>query len=275
MTAATSTLTTLPTGRLFSRVGRSVRAIARTLFPFVALVGVWQLVAWTEMFPATFFPPPASVLSATVRMAQDGSLLQATGITLERLLKGAGIGLGLGIALAVFFASLPRVWRYVRPTSNYLEAMGEIGWLPVFVLWTGYGEPAIVSTVAYTVVFPVLLSTLRSFTTVPATLSGSIQTLGGTQVHVFTNVLLPGAMPGIITGFRAGMGFAWRTVILAEFLIARDGLGVLIFSARSLSQIDKIMAGMIVIGLLWLATDQLLLKRVEMRTVERWGTQTR
>lgn len=208
-------------------------------------------------------------------MVRDGSLLHATWVTVERLVTGASIGLVLGIVLAVAFAWLSRTWRYLRPTVNYLEAMGEIGWLPVFVLWVGYGEPAIVATVAYTVVFPVLFSTLRSFTTVPGSLIGSVKTLGGSQQHILTNVLLPGAMPGIITGFRAGMGFAWRTVILAEFLIAREGLGVLIFSARSLSQIDKIMAGMVVIGILWLATDQLLLKRLEARTVERWGTQAR
>lgn len=273
--SASGALPAVPASAALRRVGRWLRSVARMLFPFAVLIGVWELVVLAELFPRNFFPPPQEVLAAGVQMLRDGSLLHATGVTLDRLLKGASIGLAVGILLAVAFAWLSRTWRYLRPTVNYLEAMGEIGWLPVFVLWTGYGEPAIVSTIAYTVVFPVLFSTLRSFNTVPANLSGSIRTLGGTQGHVLTDVLLPGAMPGIITGFRAGMGFAWRTVILAEFLIARDGLGVLIFSARSLSQIDKIMAGMIVIGILWLATDQLILKRIEARTVERWGTQTR
>jgi taurine transport system permease protein len=247
----------------------------RTLFPFAVLAGVWELVVLIQLFPRHFFPPPSDVLAAGVQMALDGSLLLATRITIERLLEGASIGLGLGVLLAIAFAWLPRGWRYLRPSINYFEAMGEIGWLPVFVLWAGYGEPAIIATVAYTVVFPVLFSTLRAFHSAPASLMDSVRTLGGNRLDVLSNVLLPAAMPGIITGLRAGMGFAWRTVILAEFLIARRGLGVVIFAARTLSQVDVIMAGMIVIGILWLASDQLILKRLEARTVERWGTQTR
>lgn len=250
-------------------------AAGRTLVPFVALIAVWQLIGLANLFPESFFPTPLKVLSSGSQMLRDGSLLSATSVTIERLTKGAGLGLGLGILLAIGFAGLPRVWDYLRPTIVYFEAMGEIGWLPVFLLWVGYGEPAIVATVAYTVVFPVLFSSLRSFQTAPESFVGSVKTLGGTERHVLTNVLLPWAMPGMITGLRAGMGFAWRTVILAEFLVAREGLGVIIFSARSLSQVDKIVAGMIVIGILWLATDQLILKPIEARTVERWGTQSR
>ena len=275
MSASSTVLTQVPAGNSFRRLRMSVFAAALVLFPFLVLVSAWELITLTAAFPSHFFPSPLEVLAAGSQMMRDGSLLHATSVTVARLVKGVGVGLTLGIFLAIAFAWLPRSWSYLRPPINYLEAMGEIGWLPVFILWVGYGDSAIVATVAYTVVFPVLFSTLRSFQTAPESLIESVRTLGGTKRHVLTNVLLPWAAPGIITGLRAGMGFAWRTVILAEFLVARDGLGVMIFSARSLSQVDKIMAGMIVIGILWLVTDQLLLKPLEARTVERWGIQTR
>ena len=95
--------------------------------------------------------------------------------------------------------------------------------------------------------------------------------LGAGRWAMLTEVLLPGALPNIVTGIRTGLGFAWRGLIAAEMIATNVGLGYMLFVARDYYKTEVIVLGMIVIGLLWLAIDRLLLAPLERATVERWG----
>ena len=243
----------------------------RNLAPFAVLIAVWQVAVSLALWPPSFLPAPAAIPAAAVDLIVNGSLLPQGGETFTRVVMGAALGFVLGVAAAVALALMPRVWASLHDVINYLQAVGEIGWLPLLILWVGFNDRTIVITIAYTVFFPIFYGTLSGFRSVPPNLINSVRTLGATPWHVVREVLLPGSLPAMITGFRAGMGFGWRTVILAEMLVAQSGLGVMLFNARSFFRVDYIVVGMIVAGVLWLATDKLVLQPLEVRTIERWG----
>jgi taurine transport system permease protein len=98
-----------------------------------------------------------------------------------------------------------------------------------------------------------------------------VRTLGGSRRDVVLHVLIPGALPSIVTGLRLAIGFGWRALIAAEMIATSTGLGFLIYNASNFHQTDTILVGIIAIGLLWLVTDRLLLQPLERRTIERWG----
>lgn len=248
-------------------------ALARNLGPFIPLIVAWQVLVLLEIWPKSFLPPPASVPRAFGFLVTDSDLPSQVLRTIYRVVMGGLLGLSLGVILGAMISTSSWLHNALRGLIDYLQAVGEIGWLPLFIIWSGFGDRTIILTVAYTVFFPVFFGTVAGVLAVPRSLTYSVLTLGGRRQHLLREVLLPGSLPAIITGFRVGMGFGWRTVILAEMLIAQIGLGVVMFHARSFFKVDWILAGMVVAGLLWLLTDRFVLQPLEARTIQRWGIQ--
>lgn len=250
-----------------------LRSAIANLGPFVPLLVIWQLAATFELWPRAFLPLPSKVLDAATDLTKTGALPEQVGQTLLRVAAGTALGLSLAVVCAILLALVPWLLDALQDVIRYLQAVGEIGWLPILILWSGFNDRTIVLVICYTVFFPVFYGTLSGFRSIPGNLVGSVQTLGGNRWTLVREVLLPGSMPMMITGLRAGMGFGWRTVIMAEMLVAQTGLGVMLFNARSFFRIDQIIVGMIVAGVLWLIMDRLLLRPLEFRTIRRWGIQ--
>jgi NitT/TauT family transport system permease protein/taurine transport system permease protein len=121
------------------------------------------------------------------------------------------------------------------------------------------------------VFFIVAYNTLLGVSTIPLTVRNAAASLGAGRTAMLTEVLLPGALPNIVTGIRTGLGFAWRGLIAAEMIATNLGLGYMLFVARDFYRTEVIVLGMIVIGVLWLLLDRLVLAPLERRTIERWG----
>jgi NitT/TauT family transport system permease protein/taurine transport system permease protein len=164
------------------------------------------------------------------------------------------------------------VARLLAPLINFLYAIVEVAWIPLFVIWWGYGIKAILVSLIYVVMFPVLYNTIVGIRTVPQVYVNAVRSLGGSRIQVIREVLLPAALPNIITGFRVGAGFAFRGLIFAEMIAAKTGLGYLIFEGTAHHQTARTVVGMICMGVLWLLVDNVYLKPFERTTVERWGT---
>lgn len=243
------------------------------LLSFLPLLMIWQLLVNWQIWPPSFLPAPIVIPKAFLALVTESMLIQQVLLTILRVVSAALIGLILGIACGVLVSINKIIYIFSHDLIDYLQAIGEIGWLPLLVLWSGFNDRTILIAIGYTVFFPIFYGTISGFRQVPENLINSVRTLGGNKKEIIINVLLPGALPAIITGFRTGMGFGWRTVILAEMLIAQSGLGVLLFNARQFYRVDWIIVGMIVAGLIWLGMDNLLLRPLEIRTIQRWGIQ--
>ncbi len=250
-----------------------VATVLRNVGPFIPLVVLWQALVWLQVWPPSFLPAPASLGPAFASLAERSNLAGQLSLTVYRVGAAAVIGLSAGVLAGAVVGTNRLLYVSLRGLIDYLQAVGEIGWLPLFILWSGFNDRTIILTVGYTIFFPVFYGTVSGLLTVPKNLSDSVLTLGGHRWHVLREVLLPGALPAIITGLRVGMGFGWRTVILAEMLVAQAGLGVLMFQARSFFRVDWILVGMVLSGMLWLLTDRYVLLPLEARTIQRWGIQ--
>src|SRR2546430_17105424 len=119
--------------------------------------------------------------------------------------------------------------------------------------------------------FIVTYNTLLGVSIIPREVRNAAASLGAGRFAMLTEVLLPGALPNIVTGMRTGLGFAWRGLIAAEMIATNVGFGYMLFVARDFYRTEAIVFGMIVIGVLWLLIDRLMLVPLERATIERWG----
>ncbi len=252
-------------------VNSKLKSILNNLIPFLPLLLLWQYLFTMKIVPPSFLPSPLAIPKAFVQLIFDDNLGAQVGVTLYRVLFAAIFGLVIGIASGILISTSKFLYKITRDLIDFLQAVGEIGWLPLLVIWSGFNDRTIMIAIGYTIFFPIFYGTISGFQQIPKNLIDSIRTLGGNKKDIILHVMLPGALPSIITGFRTGVGFGWRTVILAEMLIAQSGLGVTLFYARQFFRVDWVFVGMILSGLIWLTMDNVLLKPLEARTIQRWG----
>jgi taurine transport system permease protein len=245
--------------------------IFRIVLSFAPLVIVWWLLTYLEVWPRLYFPPPSEVVGAFFELIKNGALPIHIFASLRSFAVAAVLAVAAGIALGVLMGTNKYAYRFLLPLVSYFQSIAEIGWLPLVIIWIGYGFTSIVIVIFYTIVLTVALNTMVGVRQVPKNLVNSIKTLGGNWSDITFSVYLPGALPGIVTGTRLGLGYGWRALIAAEILVGQEGLGFMIFDARQFQATDQILLGMVIMGLLWLTTDRLILKPIEVETIERWG----
>lgn len=250
--------------------GAAIAAV-RGAVPFAAILIVWTLAARARLVPPVFLPPPGEVAETAWEMLRDGSLWVNIGASLARVLVAALISVPVGVALGIFVGLQRWLAPVVEPIVGFFNALSGIAWLPLAVTWFGLGWVSVTFILCNTIFFLVFFNTLVGVRTVPRIFEQAVHTLGGSRRHVIQQVLIPAAMPNIVTGIRMSIGFGWRALIAAEMIATSTGLGFLIYNASNFHQSDTILVGILTIGILWLATDRLALQPLERWTVERWG----
>jgi taurine transport system permease protein len=239
--------------------------------PFALLLVLWAvLIPYFDVSPR-LFPHLTSVAQAGVEGIQDGTLIQHIGASLLRVAVGTVLALLVAIPLGVAMGVSPVVSSFLTPLFRFFSVLAGIAWIPIATLWFGYGFGAITFVIFNAVFFIVAYNTLLGVSTIPLHVRNAAASLGAGRWAMLTEVLLPGALPNIVTGVRTGLGFAWRGLIAAEMIATNVGLGYMLFVARDFYKTEVIVLGMIVIGVLWLLLDRLLLAPIERATIERWG----
>ena len=241
------------------------------LAPFAVLLVLWAVFVPYFNINPRLFPHLGSVMQAGIEGIQDGSLFQHIGASLLRVLVGTVLALMAAIPLGVVMGVSPIVSTFLTPLLRFFSVLAGIAWIPIATLWFGYGFGAITFVIFNAVFFIVTYNTLLGVSTIPLQVRNAAASLGAGRWAMLTEVLLPGALPNIVTGIRTGLGFAWRGLIAAEMIATNVGLGYMLFVARDFYRTEVIVLGMIVIGVLWLLLDRMLLAPLERATIERWG----
>mgnify|MGYP000406874901 CR=1 FL=1 len=239
--------------------------------PFLLLIGAWWATVRISGVPLRVFPAPADVAQALEAQARTGSLMIHVSASLRRVVVGASLAIAASIPLGVAIGTNRNVAALFTPILRFFSVLAGIAWIPLATLWFGYGFGAITFIIFNAVFFIVLYNTILGVTRIPQPLRDAARSLGANRRQVLVEVLLPGALPNIVTGIRTGMGFAWRGLIAAEIIATNAGLGYMLFLARDFYRTEVIVLGMILIGVIWVLLDRLLLAPVERRTIERWG----
>jgi NitT/TauT family transport system permease protein/taurine transport system permease protein len=239
--------------------------------PFVLLVLVWAAVVRFYHVPLRVFPAPTDVAGALLQQARSGALAGHIWQSLRRVLVGTTLAVASSIPLGIAISTNRHVAALFTPILRFFSVLAGIAWIPLATLWFGYGFGAITFIIFNAVFFIVLYNTILGVTSIPQVLRDAARSLGANRWQVLTEVLLPGALPNIVTGIRTGMGFAWRGLIAAEIIATNAGLGYMLFLARDFYRTEVIVLGMILIGAIWVLLDRLILAPIERRTIERWG----
>lgn len=241
------------------------------LLPFAVLLALWAVLVPALNVNPRLFPTLGSVVAAGLESIRDGTLPAHIGASLLRVFVGTVLALAAAIPLGVLMGVSPVVSTFLTPLFRFFSVLAGIAWIPIASLWFGYGFGAITFVIFNAVFFIVTYNTLLGVSTIPLHVRNAAASLGAGRTAMLTEVLLPGALPNIVTGIRTGLGFAWRGLIAAEMIATNVGLGYMLFVARDFYRTEVIVLGMIVIGVLWLLLDRLLLAPLERRTIERWG----
>lgn len=258
-------------------VARGGRVTARLsaafwfVVPFVALCGVWAAVVAGTGAPLRIFPQITDVGRALADMWGSGALLEHVGASLQRVTIGVVVALVTALPFGIALGSSARLSAFFSPLLRFSVALAGIAWIPLATLWLGYGNRAVIFIVWNAMFFALTYNTVLGVRRIPTELLRAARSMGTSKPRMFLEVLLPGALPSIVTGLRVGLGYGWRGLVAAEIIATQAGLGYTLFLARKYFETDVIIAVMIIIGLLWLAMDRLLLAPLERRTIERWG----
>ncbi|QCI67400.1 ABC transporter permease [Phreatobacter stygius] len=264
---------------LLKAYGAYVRTTARfpvlqSIVPFVPLIVLWAVVADAGLFPRAFFPGPIDVIRAFGDLMYKGILPDYLADSVGRLVVGAAAGMAIGIPLGLLVGLNARAHALLSPILLFFQAIGDIAWLPILIIWFGFGFTTMTFVIVYTVLFPVVLNTVLGVRSVKQDLTRAAQCLGASPPRILWEVVLPGALPNIVTGLRNGLGYGWRALIAAEMIVGTSGIGFLMFDARRAGSVVEIVLGMIVLGILWYIVDAWVLAPIERATGQRWGLVT-
>jgi NitT/TauT family transport system permease protein len=253
------------------------RQIAAGMVVPIGLITLWQTAAtlgWTNehvlpspwavvlrwvayLLPQT---PFAEATNGWLAWAFSGELLIDAMGSMYRVVVGFLVGAGLALPLGLMMGASPRVYAWLNPLAQVLRPIPPIAYIPLAILWFGLGNPPAIFLIAIGAFFPVLINTIAGVRQVDSIYIRAARNLGANQRTLFLRVMLPAAVPYILSGVRIGIGTAFIVVIVSEMIAVNNGLGFRILEAREYFWSDKIIAGMITIGMLGLAIDTFITK---------------
>ena len=247
------------------RVGGEL--LAHVVLP-IGLLVVWQVAADHGLISPSSFPAPLSMARMLWSDALSGKLETDLLASLQRVVWGLVIGSALGIVTGLAMGMSQTIDRLLTISVQVLRAIPPITWIGFAILWFGLGDRPAIFLIALGVVFPMLLNTYAGVRQVDRIYIRAARNVGADGWMLFKDVVLPAAMPSVLTGLRVSIGLAWILMVVGELVGAPSGLGATLMRAQDYAQTDRMLAYMLVIGFCGYLSD-LLVARVS-RHVLRW-----
>ncbi|MFF5875519.1 ABC transporter permease [Streptomyces californicus] len=245
---------------LLRRIGLRVLALA-------VLLGLWQTVTALQLWSPVLVPSPAAVWQALletsgthdgVRGYQGHTLVEHLGISLRRILIGAGAGVAAGLVLGVLMGTLPWVRVVLEPAVAFLRTLPPLAYFSLLIIWFGIDEAPKLWLLAIAAMPPVAVATASAVASAPTALVEAARAIGARRRQVVTSVVLPSALPEILVGVRLAFGIAYSSVVAAETVNGLPGIGGLIRDAQRYNQSDTVVLGLFAIGVSGLLIDAAL-----------------
>ncbi|MFL6290442.1 MAG: ABC transporter permease [Thermoanaerobaculia bacterium] len=225
-------------------------------------------VKWTG---SDIFPTPEMVVTGTVELARKGVLLKYVVASLFRVSTGYLLAVFIGIPLGLLMGWFGRARLAFNPAIQVLRPISPIAWIPIAILWFGVSDLAPIFLIFLASLFPITTAAMAAVQNIQLVYIRAARNFGITGLALFKKVVLPAALPQILTGLRLALGVAWLVVVAAEMIAVNSGLGYLIIDARNAGKrYDLVVAGMVMIGLIGLVLD-VLVRRLERLEEVRWG----
>jgi ABC-type nitrate/sulfonate/bicarbonate transport system permease component len=220
-------------------------------------VALWTFLAWWVGKPA-FLPSPMKTLSGAVELIRSGELQADVIVSFTRIIVGFTIGTAIGIPLGLLMGISPFIRIFMDPYVEFFRFIPPIAFVTLAVIWFGLGETSKIVLIVYTTLFMVAINTMIGVLGVEPDKRFAALCLGASKVQVFFHVVIPAVIPDIVTGMKIAMGNSFMTVVSAEMVAAKSGIGFLIFNSRLFLLTEWIFVGIITLGLMGFITDRAL-----------------
>ena len=248
------------------------RADVSTALLFLGgLVAVWQILSSLGLWDPLVFPSPWEVTTSLGESLASGRLPIAIGISMKRLMIGYSVSLVVGVILGTLLGRSETLRGTVGLLLLGLQTLPSICWLPLALLWFGLSEAAIFFVVLMGSVLSIATATEAGVRNVPPLYVRAARSMGAKGLTLYRTVMIPAALPQILTGAKLGWSFAWRSLMAAELLFVSGGLGQMLTMGRELHDMALVLAVMVVIVMLGLSVERLFFGRTEEALRFRWG----
>jgi NitT/TauT family transport system permease protein len=252
-----------------------IEKFEKYLWPLVTLVvviTVWHVAV--KVSKTNVFPSPLAVLLGFRELARRGVLLRYAGASLFRVGAGYGLALVLGIPAGLFLGWKRAAATAANPVIQLLRPISPLAWIPVSIVLFGVSNFATVFLIFLASFFPIVVATMNGVRGIPSMYLRAGRNFDLSPLARFGRVVLPAALPQVLTGLRIALGIAWLVVVAAEMIAVDSGLGYLVIDSRNAGKrYDLVVAAMILIGGIGILLN-VLVKRIERLRSVRWGFRT-
>ena len=244
-----------------------LRTAALVLAPWALILAIWYAVAYSGLVSPALLPKPHQVLARFRELVRD-RLPMDVWMSTQRVFLGVALGITLAVPVGFVLGWYKAVRTFIDPVINFFRALPPIALIPLVIVYFGIGELAKVAILFYASFFAGVIVMYEGIAQISPIYVRVARTLGATDGEIFRKVIVPLAVPHMLTALRVALGVAWATLVASELIAAQQGLGALIQNASNFFQLDIIYLGIICIGFVALAMDTAL--RILARRLVSW-----
>jgi len=237
-----------------SRLGAGGLQLLSWLAP-VLLVIVWESLAQAGWLSPQVLPAPSKIIRTAFKLATTGTLLNDLGVSLLRAAAGFAIGAAVGTGLGILVGFSRIAEAAIDRSVQMIRAIPFLAALPLVIVWLGVGEAEKIFLVALGVTFPIYINTVLGIRQVDPKLLELGRVQGLSSIQLISRIILPGALPSILTGVRYALATAWLALVVAETIGAQSGIGFLAMDAREFLRTDVIFLTIVIYALIGIAAD--------------------
>ncbi len=231
-------------------------AADKGILTWILLFSIWGLASLA--YTVDFLPSPLETVAGAKEIILDGTLAKFVAISSQRVLWGWSLGILFAVPAGLIIGRLELLRRIFEPLIDFLRFIPAIGFLTLFLMWFGAGEQSKVVLIFYATVFVILINTIVGVLSIDKNRLQAARSLGASEFQIIYSVLIPSALPHIFTGIRLGLGGAFTSIVAAEMLAAKEGIGFLIYTSRLYFRTDWIFVGLLTLGLMGYVSDRLI-----------------
>lgn len=245
-------------------------AIKRTIF-FLILIAIWQVIFSLEIWPKSMIPSPFSVAHTLYAGFKDMTLVYDLVASFRHLFIGLFLSIIIGTGIGFLLATVKTADETLGTMILALQSVPSIVWVPLAIIWFGFGETAIIFVVVIGGTFVMAMNIRTGVQNVSPIFIHAAKTMGSKGGDLFFKVIIPASVPYAVTGVRLAWAFSWRALMAAELLSTGPGLGFTLSYASDFNNMSLVIGIIIIIGVIGSIVDQLVFHRIEQKVLTRWG----
>lgn len=232
------------------------------------LITAWAIFARYFAFP-DLVPSPWDTFGAGAQMISNGTLLVHVGISLERVLVGYAAGCISGVVIGALMGRIRIVGQLADPLLQLMRPISPVALVPLSIIWFGIGDLSRYFIIFYGVVIIMIINTAAGVASTPRIRLNAARCMGARSWQIFWRVIIPSAVPYLLTGMRVALGFAFMGIVAAEMIAAQSGIGYLIMQSRMLLRTDVMFVGLVTLGVVGALIDGFFKAAID-RTMKRY-----